>query len=80
MAGRSKAAKTLAIIEALIRFYAENQPATVRAACYRLFIDKLIDSMSKNNTCRISHILARAREDGLMPPALRPPDLLVGDR
>lgn len=67
MSGRGKSLKTVAIIAGMINFYAENHPATVRAACYWLFIRKLIDSMSKNNTSRISHILARAREDGLVP-------------
>ena len=67
MGGRGKSTKVLEIIAGLINFYAENHPATVRAACYWLFIHKLIDSMSKNNTSRISHILARAREEGLVP-------------
>ena len=65
MAGRGKSAKTLGIIDDLLRFYVENQPAGVRAACYWLFVRALIASMKKNNTSRIRHILARAREDAV---------------
>ena len=48
--GRGKSAKSLEIINASARILNEIQPASVRAVCYRLFIEKLIPNMSKNST------------------------------
>lgn len=50
MSGRGKSAGSLALIEASHRILAEIQPASVRAVCYRLFIEGLIPSMSRGNT------------------------------
>ena len=65
--GRGKARKTMALIEACIRLAAEIHPASVRAICYRLFIEKLIPSMAKANTDMVSRQLVYAREQGLLP-------------
>jgi hypothetical protein len=62
--GRGRAQKTIDLIDAAVRILEEIQPATVRAVCYRLFIEKLIPSREKTNTNRISRLLTQAREDG----------------
>ena len=63
--GKSKA--SLELIEPSIKILSTIQPASVRAVCYQLFILKLIDSMSKNNTNRVSRQLVSARENGNIP-------------
>lgn len=65
--GRGKAHSTMVLIDAAIRILKEIQPATVRAVCYRLFIEKLIPSMSKGETGKISKHLVWARENGQLP-------------
>ena len=67
MSGRGKAAKTIAMIEAAIRILAEIQPATIRAVCYRLFVDGFIPSMAKSNTNTVSRLLVEVRERGELP-------------
>jgi hypothetical protein len=59
--GRSQRSKNL--IEASYEILSEVQPATVRAVCYRLFAAKLIDSMAKSETNKISRLLTLAREN-----------------
>lgn len=64
--GRGKAKASIQMIAAACRILSEIQPATVRAVCYRLFTEKVIDNMSKANTnkvggqlvytCRRAHI------------------------
>ena len=39
--GCGKAQKPLALIDAAIRILKETQPASSRAVCYRLFLEKL---------------------------------------
>jgi len=63
--GRSKS--TLELLEACTKIIEETQPITVRGICYRLFVAKLIDSMAKANTQKISRLLVRAREEGEIP-------------
>lgn len=67
MSGRGKAQKTLDLTAACVRILGELQPASVRAVCYRLFIEKLIPSMEKTNTNRGSRLLVQAREQGEIP-------------
>jgi hypothetical protein len=43
------------------------QPATVRAVCYKLFVRRLIASMAKSETNKISRLLRLARETGQIP-------------
>src|SRR5262249_33092790 len=50
-----------------IKIIEERQPITVRGVCYCLFVLRLIDSMAKKSTQRISRIMTGAREDGLIP-------------
>ena len=64
---RGKAQKTLELIDAARRILEEIQPATVRAVCYRLFVEKFIDSMARSNTNMVSRQLVYAREEGLIP-------------
>jgi hypothetical protein len=54
--------KTIEIAEAAYNILEEIEPASVRAVCYRLFTEGLIDSMSKANTNKISRLLTEERE------------------
>jgi hypothetical protein len=63
---RGVALKTIVLIDAATDILAEIQPASVRAVCYQLFNRKLISDMGKNETARVSRILTRAREDGVI--------------
>jgi hypothetical protein len=67
MGGRGLATKTIALIEASFAILEEIQPATVRAVCYRLFTQRLIASMGKNETDKVSKALTTAREKGMIP-------------
>ncbi len=62
--GRGRSQKTLDLVQAAHDILEEIQPASVRAVCYQLFTRGLIASMTKNDTNRVSDILARAREHG----------------
>jgi hypothetical protein len=62
MGQRGLAKTTLDVIRAASRILEEIQPATVRAVCYRLFNAKIIKSMARNETNRVSKILVTARE------------------
>ena len=44
--GRGKSKASLQLIDAAIRILEEIQPASVRAVCYRLFVEKLIGVIS----------------------------------
>jgi hypothetical protein len=63
--GRSQRSKDL--IEAAHAILSEIQPATVRAVCYRLFVARLIPSMAKTETNKVSRLLTLAREDDEIP-------------
>jgi hypothetical protein len=65
--GRGKAQKTLALIDAAIRILEEIQPASIRAVCYRLFVEKLIPSMGKAHTNAVGTQLVWAREQEHLP-------------
>ena len=67
MTGRGKSAASLILIEASRRILSEIQPASVRAVCYRLFIEGLIPSMVKSNTSKVGVQLVYARECGIIP-------------
>jgi hypothetical protein len=58
---------SLDLLAACHRILSQIQPASVRAVCYRLFVEALIASMAKANTNRISALLARSREEGQIP-------------
>ena len=65
--GRGKSQRSLDLIDAAVRILEEIQPASIRAVCYRLFVEGYIDSMAKNNTNAVSRQLVWAREQGLLP-------------
>lgn len=65
--GRGKSQRNLALIDAAYDILAEIQPATIRAVCYQLFTKKMIGSMSKNDTNKVSVQLRDAREAGIIP-------------
>jgi hypothetical protein len=65
--GRGKAAKTIALVRACQEILREIQPASVRAVCYQLFVRKLLASMAKNETNKVSTQLTWAREQGYLP-------------
>jgi hypothetical protein len=64
---RGKSQKSLDLINAAFKILDEIQPASVRAVCYRLFVLKLIESMSKGETGKVSKQLTWAREEDLIP-------------
>jgi hypothetical protein len=64
---RGRSRRTLDLIEASHEILAEIQPATVRAVCYKLFVAKLIASMAKKETNKISRLLRIARENNEIP-------------
>ncbi|QHP70999.1 hypothetical protein EI171_29130 [Bradyrhizobium sp. LCT2] len=45
----------------------ERAPITVRGVCYTLFVQKLIASMEKSETSKVSRLLTIAREEGTIP-------------
>jgi hypothetical protein len=64
---RGKTLEVLQLIDACVRILEQIQPASVRAVCYQLFVQHLLESMSKNCTNRISRHLVYAREQGIIP-------------
>lgn len=64
---RGKSHNNRELIDAAFAILERIQPATVRSVCYQLFIQKLIPSMDKNSTNRVSKQLTDARESGSIP-------------
>jgi hypothetical protein len=68
MAGRGLAKRTIALIEACAAILEEIQPTSVRGVCYQLFVrGRQIPNMSIRETKRISGVLTKAREHGVIP-------------
>ena len=65
--GRGKSQASRVLIKAAADFLASVHPASVRAVCYRLFVDGLIPDMSKNSTGKVSKQLVWARENNFIP-------------
>src|SRR5215218_1957223 len=65
--GRGKSQRNLELIHIAAAILQEIQPASVRAVCYQLFVRKLIESMAKTCTNRVSTQLVYAREHGIVP-------------
>lgn len=65
--GRGKSQRSITIIDAAKRILKEIQPASVRAVCYRLFVEKLIPNMGKASTNKVGQQLVWAREQGTIP-------------
>jgi hypothetical protein len=59
--------KTINLVESARQVLKKIQPASVRAVCYQLFTLGLIASMRKSETNKVSRLLTRAREDGIIP-------------
>jgi hypothetical protein len=59
--------RSLDIIAASYEILSEINPATVRAVCYKLFVRRLIDSMAKTETNKVSRLLRIARERSEIP-------------
>src|SRR5262249_5526800 len=64
---RGKTQRSHDLIAACYDILAEIHPATVRAVCYQLFVCKLLPSMAKTCTNRVSTQLVYAREAGSIP-------------
>jgi hypothetical protein len=65
--GRGMAQRSFDLIEA-IRVIAEAaRPITGRGVGYKLFIQKLIDSMGRSDMARVYRLLLIAREQGIIP-------------
>jgi hypothetical protein len=65
--GRGKSRRSLELVDAAYDILQTIQPASVRAVCYQLFNRKLISSMAKAETNRVSTQLRDARERGVIP-------------
>jgi hypothetical protein len=65
--GRGRSAATKILLAEAIEILKAIQPATVRGVAYRLFSAGLISSMEKANTDKVSNLLARAREEEIVP-------------
>lgn len=65
--GRGPAKSTLAFIDACREILEVEQPTSVRAVAYRLFTRGLIPNMGVNSTNKVSRILRKAREEGIIP-------------
>ena len=65
--GRGKSLKNVRLIHAAHAILETIQPASVRAVCYQLFNQKLIPSMAKKQTDKVSVQLRDAREAGVIP-------------
>jgi hypothetical protein len=65
--GRGKSWRNIELIDAATKILHAIQPASVRAVCYQLFNRKLIASMGKTDTNRVSTQLRDAREAGEIP-------------
>ena len=63
---RGKAAKTVALEQAILRIVEKRHPVTVRGVCYALFAEGLIASMSDNETKRISRVMTEMRETDVL--------------
>jgi hypothetical protein len=64
---RGKTQAVLTLIDVCRDILEEIQPASVRAVCYQLFVQGLIEDMSKRCTNRISRHLVYAREHNIVP-------------
>jgi hypothetical protein len=67
MSGRGLAAESLELIDASRSILVQIQPATVRGVCYQLFTHGVIASMQTSETQKVSRLLVRAREQGIIP-------------
>lgn len=64
---RGRATATTDIIATMVAIAREIQPCSVRALAYQLFNRKLIGSMGKLDTQKVSRWATMAREEGSTP-------------
>lgn len=64
---KGKTQRNMDLIEAARDILEAIHPASVRAVCYQLFIRKLLPSMAKTCTNRVSTQLVDARKAGIIP-------------
>src|SRR5918999_485709 len=64
---RGKTQKSLAPIDACYAVLEAIEPATVRAVCYRLFVQGVIPSMASKHVKRVGVHLKDAREQAIIP-------------
>lgn len=65
--GRGRATATLDVITRMVEIARAIQPCSVRALAYQLFNRKLLASMGKNDTQKVSRWSTIAREAGSLP-------------
>ena len=63
---RGKSKSILAFETAILEIVAERAPITVRGVGYALFTRGLIDSMTTNNTAKVSRVMTDMRETGAL--------------
>ena len=63
--GRSK--KSLGLLDAMFDIAKAAQPITGRGVGYKLFVQKLIESMSRQDMRAVYRLLKEAREAGIIP-------------
>lgn len=64
---RGKSHQSTQLIRACAQILREIQPASVRAVCYRLFVQGVIPDMSRGSTNRVGTQLVYARKQRLIP-------------
>jgi hypothetical protein len=65
--GRGMAQRSLDLIDAMCDIAEAMQPITGRGVGYKLFIQKLTESMSKGEMAKVYRLLGIAREQGIIP-------------
>jgi hypothetical protein len=65
--GRGRAKKSLTLIGAMYAIAEAAQPITGRGVGYKLFVQKLIESMSRQDMNSVYRLLKEAREEGVIP-------------
>lgn len=65
--GRGRAQESLDLILKAYEILDTVQPTTVRSVAYRLFVNKVIESMEDKQVARVGRLLGIAREDGTIP-------------
>ncbi len=65
--GRGRSDESRHLISIMAEIAETIQPCSVRALAYQLFNRKLISSMAKNETSRVSRLCVSAREEGTIP-------------
>jgi hypothetical protein len=65
--GRGRSGETRILIAIIVKIAAQIRPCSVRALAYQLFNRKLIPSMAKEHTAKVSRLCTIAREEGDLP-------------